>query len=853
MSNFFDTYSAHVEERQKEGVPPLALSARQTEELVALLQDIPTGKGEELLDLLTNRINPGVDPAAKVKADFLVNIATGKSKCEVINPSHAVKLLGTMVGGYNLDGLLDIISKDDAELSPLAATSLKNMVLAVNAFDDVKKLADGGNTYAKDIVESWAKGEWFTSKEDVPDTIKAVVYKISGEINTDDFSPASFAFTRADIPLHAKSLGGGLFPDGPQEITLLKEKHSLPVAFVGDVVGTGSSRKSACNSLIWYIGDRIDYIPNKKSGGVVIGSLIAPIFFNTAEDSGALPIQADVSKLVTGNVITVYPKKGEICAEDGSRVTSYDIKPDTILDEFKAGGRVPLIIGKQLTGKARESLGMSTIEESGIFVNPSNPEPKADQGYTLAQKMVGKACDLPGVLPGTACLPKMATVGSQDTTGPMTVNEMTELACLKFNTEMVMQSFCHTAAYPKPADIITHNTLPDYFSSRGGLALRPGDGVIHSWINRLLVPDTVGTGGDSHTRFPVGISFPAGSGLVAFAAALGSMPLDMPESVLVRFSGELQPGITLRDLVNFIPYTAIQKGLLTVPKEGKKNVFAGRILEMEGLPNLTVEQAFELTDATAERSAASSTIRLSKEPVIEFMKSNIALMEAMIEKGYQNPQALSNRIDSVKEWLAHPQLLEPDENAEYAAVIEINLNEMTEPVVACPNDPDDVKLLSEVAGDKVDDVFIGSCMTNIGQFRAAAAILDQEGFTASQLWFCPPTIMDAAQLRSEGIYSIFANAGSRAEIAGCSLCMGNQARIRDNVTAFSTSTRNFNNRMGTGARCYLGSSELAAVVALKGAMPTPEEYREIVNKKLSGKKDKIYRYLNFHEMENVGL
>lgn len=853
MSNFFNEYYAHVEERKKEGVPPLALSAAQTKELIILLQDIPTGKGEELLDLLTNRINPGVDPAAKLKADFLVKIVTDEAQCEMITPSHAVKLLGTMVGGYNLDGLIDIIAKDDAELSPLAADTLKNMVLAVNSFDDIKKLADDGNSHAKGIIESWANGEWFTSKDDVPDTIKAVVYKVNGEINTDDFSPASFAFTRADIPLHAKSLGGGLFADGPTEITELKEKHSLPVAFVGDVVGTGSSRKSACNSLIWYIGEKINYIPNKKTGGIVIGSLIAPIFFNTAEDSGALPIQANVSKLSSGMVITVHPKNGEICAEDGSIITSYDIKPDTILDEFKAGGRVPLIIGKQLTAKAREALSMSIIEESGIFVNPSNPEPKADQGYTLAQKMMGKACDMPGVLPGTACLPKMATVGSQDTTGPMTVNEMTELACLSFNAEMVMQSFCHTAAYPKPADIITHNTLPGYFSSRGGLALRPGDGVIHSWLNRLLVPDTVGTGGDSHTRFPVGISFPAGSGLVAFAAALGSMPLDMPESVLVRFTGELQPGITLRDLVNFIPYTAIQKGLLTVPKQGKKNVFAGRILEMEGLPDLTVEQAFELTDATAERSAAAATFWLNKEPVIEFMKSNVALMEAMIEKGYQNPQALRNRISSVKEWLTNPELLEPDSNAEYATVIEIDLNEMTEPVVACPNDPDDVKLLSEVAGDKVDDVFIGSCMTNIGQFRAAAAILDQEGFTASQLWFCPPTLMDASQLRSEGIYSIFANAGSRAEIAGCSLCMGNQARIRDNVTAFSTSTRNFNNRMGTGARCYLGSSELAAVVALKGAMPTPEEYREMVNRKLSGKEDKIYRYLNFHEMEDVGL
>lgn len=852
MSDFFTDYYAHVEERAAQGIPPLALSAEQATQLVALLQDIPAGKGEELLDLLTNRINPGVDPAAHVKADFLVGIIKGAFTCEVISKADAVKLLGTMVGGYNLQGLIDVIDSQDAELAPLAADAMKKMVLSVNVFDEVNALAEKGNAFAKAVIESWANAEWFTSAEEVPTEIKTVLYKVDGEINTDDFSPARFAFTRDDIPLHATCMGGSLFPEGPKEINALQAANpELPVSFVGDVVGTGSSRKSACNSLLWHIGEEIPYIPNKKRGGVILGGIIAPIFFNTAEDSGALPVQCDVSKLSTGQIITVKPQTGEILDESGAVITTFPVKPNTILDEFRAGGRVPLIIGKQLTDKARQALGLSSTEASGIFVNPDNPEPKVGQGYTLAQKMVGKACGVEGVLPGTACLPKMTTVGSQDTTGPMTASEMTELACLKFNADLVMQSFCHTAAYPKPSDVKTHATLPDYISNRGGVSLRPGDGVIHSWLNRLLVPDTVGTGGDSHTRFPLGISFPAGSGLVAFAAALGVMPLDMPESVLVRFKGELQPGVTLRDVVNMIPYQAIQEGYLTVEKQGKKNIFSGRILEIEGLPKLKVEQAFELTDAAAERSAAAATIKLDREPIEEYLNSNIKLMEAMIEGGYKDPETLRKRIADVKDWLANGKLMEADANAEYAAIIEIDLNEMTEPVVACPNDPDDVKLISAVAGNKVDDVFVGSCMTNIGHFRACAKILEGEGFTNAQLWVCPPTKMDAKQLTDEGVYGQFSACGARIEMPGCSLCMGNQARVKPGVTVFSTSTRNFNNRMGDGAQVYLGSAEVAAVVAKLGRIPTPQEYIEMVTPKISGHEDDIYQYLNFHLMSDV--
>ena len=853
MSKFFDEYYMHVKERENKGIPPLALSKEQTAEVINLLQISPIEKGDELLDLIENRVNPGVDFSSKVKSDFLLEIVNGNKKSEVISKKHAVTLLGTMMGGYNLDALKTILTNSDSALSKLAADSLKNMVLSVNIFDDIKLLSESGNQYAKEIIESWANAEWFTSRLDIPSSIKTVVYKVDGEINTDDFSPASYAFTRADIPLHSTCMGGSLFPDGPKEIETLKKQTSLPITFVGDVVGTGSSRKSACNSLIWHIGNDIDYVPNKKSGGIILGSTIAPIFFNTAEDSGALPIQTDVTKFKTGNIIEIRPSEGIINDEDGLLITNFSIRPVTILDEYKAGGRVPLIIGKQLTEKARSYLKMNSIEESGIFCNPEIPQASSNQGYTLAQKMVGKACNLKGVLPGTACLPKMTTVGSQDTTGPMTAGEMTELACLKFNAGLVMQSFCHTAAYPKPSDVLTHNSLPLFISNRGGIALRPGDGVIHSWLNRLLIPDTVGTGGDSHTRFPMGLSFPAGSGLVAFAAALGIMPLDMPESVLVRFKGCLKPGITLRDVVNMIPYVAIQKGLLTVPKENKKNIFAGRILEIEGLSELSVEEAFELTDSSAERSAAASTIKLEREQIVQYLKSNISLMEAMIENGYSDKNTLKKRIEDVKAWIKNGKLMEADSNATYKEIIEINLDDISEPVVACPNDPDDVKLLSEVSGDPIQDVFIGSCMTNIGHFRACAKIIEGQGFTKSQLWITPPTKMDEKQLIGEGIYSIYSQAGARIEIPGCSLCMGNQARVRDGVNVFSTSTRNFNNRLGKDARVYLGSSELASVVAMLGKMPTPSEYMEIAIPKIQNNKDTIYKYLNFNEIEDFSI
>jgi aconitate hydratase 2 / 2-methylisocitrate dehydratase len=849
MSDFFSDYKKHVDERAAKGIPPLALTNEQASQVCDLLQQIPSGKGEELLDLLTNRVNPGVDPAAQVKADFLLHVIKGTKSCELIDNAHAIKLLGTMIGGYNLDGLIEVVKNADEKLAPLAGEALKNMVLSVNRFDDVKALADAGNKFAAEVISSWAEGEWFTSLPEVPEEMKSVVYKVAGETNTDDFSPASHAFTRADIPLHSLCMGGVLFPDGPQTISDLEKKHSLPVAFVGDVVGTGSSRKSACNSLLWHIGDDIPFVPNKRRSGLILGGIIAPIFFNTAEDSGAFPITTDVSNLNTGDVIVVKPKEGKVFDESGKEITSFESKPNTILDEYRAGGRVPLIIGKSLTEKARAAKGLSSLSESGIFVNPITTAPKSGQGYTLAQKMVGKACNVEGVLPGSACLPIMTTVGSQDTTGPMTANEMTELACLKFQSDLVMQSFCHTAAYPKPSDVITHATLPDYISDRSGVSLQPGDGVIHSWLNRLLIPDTVGTGGDSHTRFPVGISFPAGSGLVAFGAALGVMPLDMPESVLVKFSGKLQPGITLRDAVNMIPLVAIQKGLMTVEKKNKKNVFSGRILEIEGLPDLKVEQAFELTDASAERSAAACTIKLNREPVVEYLSSNVRLMEEMIKAGYKDAETLQRRIDSVNDWIKNGKLMEADKNAEYFETIEINLDEMVDPVLACPNDPDDVKILSEVAGTSVDEVFIGSCMTNIGHFRAAAEVLRDNGQTNARMWVCPPTKMDQDQLKAEGYFSIFAGAGCRIEIPGCSLCMGNQARVKDGATVFSTSTRNFNNRLGTDAQVYLGSSELAAVIALTGKIPTKDEYVAIVDKALENKEDIIYKYLNFHDMK----
>jgi aconitate hydratase 2/2-methylisocitrate dehydratase len=853
MTDFFQDYNKHVEERSKEGIPPLALTREQATEVVSLLQDIPSGKGDTLLALLRDRVNPGVDPAALVKADFLIGIVKGSFTCDVISKEYAIELLGTMVGGYNLQGLVDIVAENN-DLSKLAGDQLKNLVLSVNIFEDVQKLSESGNAVAKEVVESWANAEWFTSKPEISESLKSVVYKVDGEINTDDFSPAQHAFTRADIPKHALAMGGSLFPKGPEEIAELKEKAKLPITFVGDVVGTGSSRKSACNSLLWHIGDDIPFVPNKRRGGVIIGQTIAPIFFNTAEDSGSLPVQAkDVSALKTGTVIEVRPLEGKILDDSGKEITTYDIQPSTILDEYRAGGRVPLIIGKMLVEKARAATGKSSIEDSGIFAKAHVTEPKSSQGFTLAQKMVGQACGVDGILPGTSCLPKMTTVGSQDTTGPMTADEMTELACLKFNADLVMQSFCHTAAYPKPSDVITHATLPNYISDRGGVSLRPGDGIIHSWLNRLLVPDTVGTGGDSHTRFPLGISFPAGSGLVAFAAALGVMPLDMPESVLVKFTGELQPGVTLRDLVNMIPLVAIEQGHLTVEKKGKKNVFAGKIIEMEGLPNLKLEQAFELTDATAERSAAGSTIKLSKETIVEYLNSNVTLMESMIENGFKDADTIKKRIDEVKAWIKDGQPMEADSNAEYAAVIEIDLNKMTEPVVACPNDPDDVKIISDVQGDKIDDVFIGSCMTNIGHFRAAGEVLEGKGQSQTKLWICPPTKMDKDQLTREGYYSKFAAAGARLEMPGCSLCMGNQARVKDGVTVFSTSTRNFNNRMGKDARVYLGSSELAAVCAVMGKIPTPAEYREMVVPAVEGKEEEIYKYLNFDQMQGFSI
>ena len=849
MSDFFTEYGKHVDERAALGIPPLALTEEQCLEVVKMLQTPPAGKEKELLYLLKERVNPGVDPAAKVKADFLAEIASGSKTSPLIKAGEAVEILGTMVGGYNVEKLVELLESDIADA---AAVQLKNIVLAVNSFDRVAELAGKGNALALEIIKSWADAEWFSRKDDIPAEMKAVIYKVDGEINTDDFSPASQAFTRADIPLHSTCMGGVLFPDGPAEIDALKKEMDLPVCFVGDVVGTGSSRKSACNSLIWHIGRDIPFVPNKREGGLILGAVIAPIFFNTAEDSGALPIQTDVTGLKTGMIITVKPLEGRVEDTEGNSVCDFSLQPATILNEYRAGGRVPLIIGKQLTEKARAYLGQSSLEESGIFTNAPIPEKKAGQGYTLAQKMVGRACGSEGVLPGTSCLPKMTTVGSQDTTGPMTAGEMTELACLKFNADLVMQSFCHTAAYPKPADIKTHATLPNFISDREGVSLHPGDGVIHSWLNRLLVPDTVGTGGDSHTRFPIGLSFPAGSGLVAFAAALGVMPLDMPESVLVRFSGKLQPGITLRDAVNSIPLKAIELGLMTVEKKNKKNIFSGKILEIEGLPELTVEQAFELTDASAERSAAAATIRLNRKPVEEYLKSNIILMEAMIEAGFKDSNTLKRRIADVKEWLENGELLTADENAEYAAVIEIDLNELTEPILACPNDPDDVKKLSDVAGTSIDDVFIGSCMTNIGHFRAAAEILSGE-MASSRLWLCPPTAMDNKQLKEEGYFARFAASGARIEIPGCSLCMGNQARVPDGTTVYSTSTRNFNNRMGKDTLVYLGSAELGAVCAKLGRIPTLQEYKELATASLEGRTEELYTYLNFHKMDGFKL
>jgi aconitate hydratase 2/2-methylisocitrate dehydratase len=838
-----EAYLRQEEERNAQGIPSLPLTPEQTSELCELLQSPPAGRDEFLLNLLTERISPGVDPAAEVKAAFLADILKGGKSSPLIDKKKAVQILGTMIGGYNVQPLIGALS--DTELADEATCALSGMTYVYDAAAQIIELSKS-NAAAKKVVESWAKAEWFTNKTGVAETITVKVFKVEGEINTDDFSPAGDAWSRPDIPLHALVMGKTRFPGGIEEIVKWRaEGHQ--VAFVGDVVGTGSSRKSACNSVLWYIGDDIPAVPNKRRGGVIIGGVIAPIFFNTAQDSGTLPLRMDVSKLNMGDVITINTIKGEVTNEAGETVSTFDIKPDTVPDEFRAGGRIPLIIGCSVTKAAREALGMG---ETDIFAESATTAPKADQGYTQAQKMVGRACGVDGVLPGSSCAPIMTTVGSQDTTGPMTADEIKELACLKFKSPMVMQSFCHTAAYPKPADVKMHANLPKFISDRAGVPLRPGDGVIHSWLNRLLVPDTVGTGGDSHTRFPIGISFPAGSGLIAFAGALGFMPLDMPESVLVRFKGELNEGITLRDAVNAIPYWAIKQGHLTVPKKNKVNIFNGRILEMEGLPNLSVEEAFELTDAAAERSAAAGCIQLSEESVCTYLRSNVALMKKMIEDGYQDAATLQGRIDAVNEWLKEPKLLRADKNAEYAAVIEIDLAEITEPILACPNDPDDVKLLSDIQGTPIQDVFLGSCMTNIGHFRAAAEIWRGEKFNPNvRTWVCPPTRMDQAKLKEEAVFSVFSAMGARLEIAGCSLCMGNQARVPDGVNMFSTSTRNFDDRIGNGAQVYLGSAELGAVTSTLGKLPTPAEYLAVYKEKVSPKKDEIYQYLQFDEMD----
>jgi aconitate hydratase 2/2-methylisocitrate dehydratase len=847
-STFLADYRAAAAGREALAVPALPLSAGEAAALTELLAAPPAGEEAFLLHLLCERIPPGVDEAAYVKASWLLAVAKGEAASPLVSPVQAVQLLATMIGGYNVVALIELLSSSDPAIAEAAAEGLSKTLLVYDAYNDVLELADR-NSYAKRVVDSWATGEWFTAKPELPAAITVTVFKVEGETNTDDLSPATHATTRPDIPLHAQAMLETRMPGGLELIAELKTK-GYPVAYVGDVVGTGSSRKSAINSVLWHTGTDIPHVPNKRSGGVILGGKIAPIFFNTAEDSGALPIECDVTALNSGDVITIRPYAGTIEraageANAGEIVARFELKPSTITDEVRAGGRIALLIGRSLTDKVRAQLGLPS---SDLFVRPVAPA-DTGKGFTLAQKMVGKACGLAGVRPGSSCEPLMTTVGSQDTTGPMTRDEMKELACLGFSADLVMQSFCHTAAYPKPVDLKTHAELPDFMASRGGVALRPGDGIIHSWLNRMLLPDTVGTGGDSHTRFPLGISFPAGSGLVAFAAAIGAMPLDMPESVLVKFTGSLQPGVTLRDVVNAIPYVAIQQGLLTVAKEGKKNVFNGRIMEIEGLPDLKLEQAFELTDATAERSCAGSTIKLSVETVSEYLRSNVALLKNMIARGYGDARTLARRIQAMEAWLANPVLLEADADAEYAAVIEIDLDAISEPILACPNDPDNVKTLSEVAGAPIDEVFIGSCMTNIGHYRAAANVLQGQGENAARLWVCPPTRMDEEKLKEEGYYAIFEAAGSRMEMPGCSLCMGNQARVEDNTTVFSTSTRNFNNRLGNGAQVYLGSAELAAVCAQLGRIPSKEEYLAIAAEKIDPYGAELYRYLNFDQIE----
>jgi len=857
---FLTDYDAHVNERATEYAVPISPKPLDAEQVSALIDDVKGNPGcdkksARLVDLFTNRVPPGVDEAAYVKAAYLAAITTGEETVTLISKLRAVELLGTMQGGYNVAPLITCLSDPDTEIAATAADQLKKTLLVFDAFYDVEKLAQDGNEHAKAVMDSWANAQWFLDRPEVPEKMTVTVFKVTGETNTDDLSPAPDAWSRPDIPLHGlamlKTARDGIDPVidgecGPIAQMEKLQENGHPLAYVGDVVGTGSSRKSATNSVLWYMGDDIPYVPNKRGGGVCIGGKIAPIFFNTMEDSGALPIEMDVTSMNTGDVIDIYPYEGVTKNNaTGEVICEWELKTDVLLDEVRAGGRIPLIIGRGLTTRARVSLG---LEKSTVFKTPVDPE-QTVKGYTLAQKMVGQACGVPGVLPGQYCEPEMTTVGSQDTTGPMTRDELKDLACLGFSADLVMQSFCHTAAYPKPVDVTTHHTLPDFIRNRAGVSLRPGDGIIHSWLNRMLVPDTVGTGGDSHTRFPIGISFPAGSGLVAFAAATGVMPLDMPESVLVKFSGTMQPGITLRDLVHAIPLKAIEMGLLTVEKQGKKNIFSGRVLEIDcGDLDLKCEQAFELSDASAERSAAGCTIKLPKEPIIEYLESNIVMLQWMISEGYGDPRTLERRVARMQEWIADPVLLEADEGAEYAATIEINLDELTEPVVCCPNDPDDAKTLSEVAGTKIDEVFIGSCMTNIGHFRAAGKLLKEEGGAVpTKLWIAPPTKMDEAQLTAEGYYSIYGTAGARTEMPGCSLCMGNQARVADEATVVSTSTRNFPNRLGKGANVYLASAELAAVASITGNLPTPAEYLTYA-KNLDATAADTYRYLNFDEL-----
>nr|WP_315473375.1 bifunctional aconitate hydratase 2/2-methylisocitrate dehydratase [uncultured Rhodoferax sp.] len=851
-------YRDHVAERAALGIPPLPLSAKQTGELIELLKAPPAGEEAFLVDLITHRVPAGVDDAAKVKASYLAAVAHGTETCALISRARATELLGTMLGGYNISPMVDLL--DDAAVAAEAAEGLKKTLLMFDQFHDVKEKADKGNTFAKAVLQSWADAEWFTSRPEVPQSITVTILKVTGETNTDDLSPAPDAWSRPDIPLHAlamlKNKRDGITPEedgkrGPVKfIEDLRARGNL-VAYVGDVVGTGSSRKSATNSVLWFTGEDIPYVPNKRFGGVCLGTKIAPIFYNTMEDAGALPIELDVNQMNMGDVVELLPYAGK-ALKNGQVIAEFTVKSDVLFDEVRAGGRIPLIIGRGLTAKAREALGLAP---STLFRLPTNPE-DTHKGFSLAQKMVGRACGLPvvngeqqGVRPGTYCEPKMTSVGSQDTTGPMTRDELKDLACLGFSADLVMQSFCHTAAYPKPVDVKMHHELPDFISTRGGISLRPGDGVIHSWLNRLLLPDTVGTGGDSHTRFPIGISFPAGSGLVAFAAATGVMPLDMPESVLVRFKGKMQNGVTLRDLVNAIPLYAIKAGLLTVEKKGKKNIFSGRILEIEGLPDLKVEQAFELSDASAERSAAGCTVHLNKEPIIEYVNSNITMMKWMIANGYADARTLARRIAAQEAWLKNPELLKGDADADYAAVIEIDLADIHEPIVACPNDPDDVKTLADVAGAKIDEVFIGSCMTNIGHFRAASKLLENKRDIPVKLWVAPPTKMDAKQLSDEGHYGVLGSAGARMEMPGCSLCMGNQAQVKEGATVFSTSTRNFPNRLGKNSNVYLGSAELAAICSKLGRIPTKEEYLADMGV-LTAASDKVYQYLNFDKIED---